>query len=1384
SQSMDVEGNKQYRGKLYILNDAAAWQEAGTGHACGAQRSGMRQQTVRSVVGTGQQRRLQFKDEDSEGLEPAFLQEDNTEHAFFKESRGQVLHDRPVFAQDVYQLQGEGAQKTIIVWEDEEDQKDWAWGSERDCGALPSRPMPPKAKRVAKRPAARAQPEEDPEAATGSQGTLPKADPAASAKRSRVCRVKEEREEWWAGRSLQQLEQCFKKELALFLKTSYVDPDRIPRRKLVYFRRNYLEVPGLRKGCERIIEEINSKANERLRKIVPDAQTWQDLLEKEMLADYLLGGLAETRGSLTLRQLPFPSSFGEKPPQKDLPVGLAMKLRAGLEDWFYDDLRKWVALAEQSLGAAQLSRLLFGDEADHVEVKVQGLGFSVSFVLPESTSLQELAELADEHLLMKWQEKRQREGQNPGSWLIEVVDGWRRKRACEVLQKVLDATCPAHADRQVVQRIRAIETLCKGRLDAGLQHLPSLVDLKLNGGGISENDACRIHRECKSLFPCTRIDSGFHGDGLGLENGPDTEYLESAPGVATVGVLPAPEDQLYLGHMDDPVGADIVVKLSWIKLWDAELRIEVVAHVPKDWKRPYTLVRHELRESFHSAEEQRNLSDLQSLKDLSFIFQIVKGVFLFATHSLTERYLAEDVYEVLGMLELDESLPPEKRMPHRQDMNNSKLEFNNAQRAAIGSADFCTTGAMQCSRALALLTWALLPASVASSFFSPSLRIPQPWHPGLARVKGPDGRLSLVRKVQEPLVQAAGEAGQRCPCPAEVTRLVLHPLRLSIQNLQGPASRRHPPRKLPRVKKPMPAARHSEDMDVLETSIAGRSAVEEMAGASNIHTCGVSRRWQAALHLLAKEAMTTPTETRSLNMVLAVLVKAGRWHQAWQVFLEMKTKVQINAITYNTALSSCVQGACWQSALQLLWTMASSHVLANEISINTTITACEKAGHWSVAMQLLADMPQAELEADTISYNASISACGRGSRWDVSLQLLSEMSGRQLRANTISYNAAISAAEKAGKWQTALQLLFDMPSRAILPDRISFNSAISACEKGGQWDVALLLLHGMGIASIAANLVSFNAAISACEKAGQWDKALALLFGLSTADLLPDSISYNAAISACATSSEWQLALFLLTAMPRAMVRASEISFSAAIHGCAWRGSEQWQTALRLLSGMADGQCSANEVTIGSAISACEKGLQWQIAQQLLTKVLVWSLRCNYVHIAATISASEKGEEWRLALELLAAMLRAPLRPNDVSVNAAISAVGKVGEWQAALYLLAGLGHAQTGADEISHSSTISACEKGSMWPKALQRLSAMSQSRFLPNEICFNGAISAGEKAGCWKSSLHLLYQMDRTRIGASDISYNAAISTCERKVRRRSDGWHGSRRFTMDCQ
>lgn len=90
---MDVEQaqeTQKFRGKLYALTEDSAWLDAGTGFT--------------QVVGTGDARRLIFRCEES----------------------GKILHDRPIFKGDVYQLQGEGERQTIIVWEDQEDQKDWA----------------------------------------------------------------------------------------------------------------------------------------------------------------------------------------------------------------------------------------------------------------------------------------------------------------------------------------------------------------------------------------------------------------------------------------------------------------------------------------------------------------------------------------------------------------------------------------------------------------------------------------------------------------------------------------------------------------------------------------------------------------------------------------------------------------------------------------------------------------------------------------------------------------------------------------------------------------------------------------------------------------------------------------------------------------------------------------------------------------------------------------------------------------------------------------------------------------------------------------------------------------------------------------------------------
>ncbi|CAJ1353462.1 unnamed protein product, partial [Effrenium voratum] len=73
---------------------------------------------------------------------------------------------------------------------------------------------------------------------------------------------------------------------------------------------------------------------------------------------------------------------------------------------------------------------------------------------------------------------------------------------------------------------------------------------------------------------------------------------------------------------------------------------------------------------------------------------------------------------------------------------------------------FLLQESMQCS------WWgliALLPCAAASLFSS--LRVPQPWHPRLARVRASDGSLVLTKRSQEDTDSSLLQTAAGCPCP-------------------------------------------------------------------------------------------------------------------------------------------------------------------------------------------------------------------------------------------------------------------------------------------------------------------------------------------------------------------------------------------------------------------------------------------------------------------------------------------------------------------------------------------------------------------------------------------------------------------------------------------
>ena len=84
---------------------------------------------------------------------------------------------------------------------------------------------------------------------------------------------------WWIGKNLQDLVACFKKELALFLKGSFIDSEHRYQRKFLYFQRNYAEVPGLLERCNGIIESINRMVEKHSDKVLSSGpSSWRELM--------------------------------------------------------------------------------------------------------------------------------------------------------------------------------------------------------------------------------------------------------------------------------------------------------------------------------------------------------------------------------------------------------------------------------------------------------------------------------------------------------------------------------------------------------------------------------------------------------------------------------------------------------------------------------------------------------------------------------------------------------------------------------------------------------------------------------------------------------------------------------------------------------------------------------------------------------------------------------------------------------------------------------------------------------------------------------------------------------------------------------------------------
>ncbi|CAK0834036.1 unnamed protein product [Prorocentrum cordatum] len=91
--------------------------------------------------------------------------------------------------------------------------------------------------------------------------------------------------------------------------------------------------------------------------------------------------------------------------------------------------------------------------------------------------------------------------------------------------------------------------------------------------------------------------------------------------------------------------------------------------------------------------------------------------------------------------------------------------------------------------------------------------------------------------------------------------------------------------------------------------------------------------------------------------------------------------------------------------------MNDTKIEPDAVSYNSGMSACDRAGQWQKALWMLfSEFIEASLEPTTISYSAGVSACSKGWQWQHALALLGSMEGVKLSPDAISSPTILESA--------------------------------------------------------------------------------------------------------------------------------------------------------------------------------------------------------------------------------------------------------------------------------------------------------------------------------------------------------------------------------------
>eukprot|EP00929_Paragymnodinium_shiwhaense_P007441 TRINITY_DN111362_c0_g1_i1.p1 TRINITY_DN111362_c0_g1~~TRINITY_DN111362_c0_g1_i1.p1 ORF type:complete len:1147 (-),score=236.50 TRINITY_DN111362_c0_g1_i1:25-3465(-) len=523
-----------------------------------------------------------------------------------------------------------------------------------------------------------------------------------------------------------------------------------------------------------------------------------------------------------------------------------------------------------------------------------------------------------------------------------------------------------------------------------------------------------------------------------------------------------------------------------------------------------------------------------------------------------------------------------------------------------------------------------------------------------------------------------------------------------------------------------------------------------------IVSCGNAAKWRQAARALdcMVEQKVLPRadelsalvlacgHAESITPALAVLTSA---RSAYGVRMERRL--------CSSSLKACKMVAAWMQTAHFLEKLGGCSVELDASSFNAALSTFGQAGPWQQAVQHLASSSAAASRPDTFTLNALADSFAVARCWEEASSTLSWAAERGVRADDITTDTFMNALDSGRQWTASLRLLGDIQGlrlRRTVHTLGSLSSSLFGAEMDSEesWSLSTTILGKALLENLEINLVAYTNVAGTCQhppddrsaepEDSSWMYALETLLAARSAHLRADAMVASTIINAHAAALRtqprtaawaWRAALeafvvavvagHKLDAVPANAVAAAPLRPGGNVDEKAMAIGEAWTFSIAFLRAARAGRLAGDRISYGTLINAWATGAGWQSCLDTLEEMRSDGYAAHLTACNAVMHGCALGNSWTAALRVLAELRE----------------VAPAGRFERNL----------EGADDISFGAAVTALRYGRRWDIAVELLELMSCYGPEPSLSLFGDVAKACEEAGERRLAAELLLRMQR---------------------------------------